>query len=136
MATFGILDHLAVTHENYSVSSEIVEQFMRSYYAEMYAADVFAHEHRDRRTDQTLDLFEKAFAAFRKYWLTPTRYSDYWRPSLSWPSDYEATTDRKFEVVQDMLGNFLVGTVNQHQSPVWYLVSLQGTELRIVNRFF
>jgi hypothetical protein len=134
-----LLDHFTQTTSTYRVSSEIVEAFLRAYYAEMCAADEAAKDVDAASRSAGVDVFAATMAVFAKYWQHPTSFSQYWTPSLSWPSDYAVREGTRFSVKQDMMGNFVVhvvGAGSPYGGDTFYLVCLKGEELGIVNKFF
>ena len=134
-----LLNHFTQTNSTYSVSSEIVEAFVRSYYADMYAADEAAKDVDAASSTEGIDIFANTMTVFARYWQHPTSYSEYWTPSLSWPSDYNVRGETQFMVKQDMMGNFVVhvtGAGSQYASEKLYLVCVKDERLVIVNKFF
>jgi hypothetical protein len=140
MKNVPLLDHFAITNSKYQVSWEIAAEFVRSYYAEMFSADEAASNVDTLTLGKSgTDIFERTMSVFSKYWQCPTPYSDYWTPGLSWPSDYAVTNKTKFDVKQDMQGNFVVsvsGAGNEYSGEKAYLLCVIDQSLRIVNKFF
>ncbi|MCE9526148.1 MAG: hypothetical protein K8R36_08855 [Planctomycetales bacterium] len=130
MDNFDFVGHLAKTSHSASQSVEIVEAFMRSYYREMDAVET---KWRSRLTTGGKKMFSEVEAAFHKYWLTGTRFTEYWRPSMG--NDYAIVGESGVVVYQDMLGNFVVLTTTARQTSA-YLLSVIQDSLKIVNKFF
>lgn len=68
MQNGSLLDHFTQTNLTYRVSSEIVEAFVRAYYAEMCAADEAAKDVDAAARSEGADEFAATMAIFAKYW--------------------------------------------------------------------
>ena len=134
MDNFDFVAHLAQTNLALDVSAELVENFLRAYFQETYEVARKWSE-LESQDGQCLDqAFSELNATHQKYWLSDTRFTEYWQPCLGPPEDY-LIAESGITVFADLLGNFaaILGTRKGTQV---YLLSVVRNELRIVNRFF
>jgi len=133
MDNFDFVAHLADTTSALDASVELVEAYVRSYYQEMHAV-IAKWSGSGIRDDQFDNAFSEVNAVHQKYWLSETRFIEYWQPSIGPPDEY-LIVDSGITIFSVMLGNF-VAKVSTPERTAVYLLSVVRDELKIVNKFF
>jgi hypothetical protein len=133
MDNIDFVGHMAETASALEASAEVVETYVRSYYQEMRAV-IAKWSQSGIRDDQFDHAFSEVNAVHQKYWLSETRFIEYWQPSIGQPDEY-LIVDSGITIFSDMLGNF-VAIINTSERKAVYLLSVVRDELKIVNKFF
>lgn len=133
MDNIDFVAHLEDTTSALDASAELVETYVRTYYQEMHAV-IAKWSGAGIRDDQLDHAFSEVNAVHQKYWLSETRFIEYWQPSIGQPDEY-LIVDSGITIFSDMLGNF-VAMVNTSERTAVYLLSVVRDELKFVNKFF